>query len=213
MPSRSPRPRKRPCNGPCIVGHARVGWHVSLLKIGRPIMSKPQAHPPQTTGDSGACQPKSPPVSGLSNAVYVAVGILRQADGRVLLGSRPIDKPWAHWWELPGGKIEPHETARQALARELDEELGIQIELSHAQHWNRLRHRYPSGWVVLDFFLITKWQGTPKALEGQNLAWVQPHQLGDVGPVLPATLDRKSTRLNSSHVSISYGVVCLTKKM
>lgn len=151
-------------------------------------MSKPQAHPPQTTGDSGACQPKSPPVSGISNAVYVAVGILCQADGRVLLGSRPVDKPWAHWWELPGGKIEPHETARQALARELDEELGIQIELSHTQHWHRLPHRYPSGWVVLDFFLITKWRGTPKALEGQSLAWVQPHHLGDVGPVLPATL-------------------------
>ena len=51
--------------------------------------------------------------------VDVAVGVLIREDGRVLLASRPEGKPWAGYWEFPGGKLEPGETAEQALCREL----------------------------------------------------------------------------------------------
>lgn len=120
--------------------------------------------------------------------IRVAVGILRQADGRLLLSSRPADKPWPYWWELPGGKIETHETPVAAVARELREELAVQIDPQHTHHWVTTTYHYPKGPVTLNFFIITHWSGTPTALEGQNLAWVFPHNLGAIGPILPATL-------------------------
>ena len=64
------------------------------------------------------------------NIIDVAVGVLLRPDGTVLLGNRPADKPWPGWWELPGGKLEPGETVLQALARELHEELGIEVTTS-----------------------------------------------------------------------------------
>ena len=59
--------------------------------------------------------------------VDVAVGVLIRPDGRFLLASRPEGKPYAHYWEFPGGKLEPGETVAAALARELHEELGVDI--------------------------------------------------------------------------------------
>ena len=60
--------------------------------------------------------------------VQVAVGVLFLPDGRFLLTSRPPGKVYEGYWEFPGGKLEPNETIAQALARELREELGIEIE-------------------------------------------------------------------------------------
>lgn len=121
-------------------------------------------------------------------AVHVAVGILVQPDQRLLLASRPADKPWSHWWELPGGKIEPGESAQQALTRELQEELNIIIDLKHTSHWRTTHYHYPSGTVKLEFFLVHQWSGTLRPLEGQQIAWVRPDNLADIGPILPATL-------------------------
>ncbi|WP_454007077.1 Nudix family hydrolase [Alcaligenes sp. Marseille-Q7550] len=117
--------------------------------------------------------------------IEVAVGVLLQPDGRVLLGSRPADKPWPGWWELPGGKIEPGEDVMQALARELREELDI--EVTEAQPWVTYTHEYPKNFVKLYFCLVRGWQGEPRGMEGQELAWVRPAGPLDVGPVLPAT--------------------------
>lgn len=120
--------------------------------------------------------------------VHVAVGLLWQTERRLLLASRPTDKPWAHWWELPGGKIEPGETALQALTRELQEELNITLDPGHSQHWRTTHYHYPSGTVKLEFFQIHRWRGTLTPLEGQQIAWVNPDNLADIGPILPATL-------------------------
>ncbi len=59
--------------------------------------------------------------------VEVAAGVLIRRDGRFLLASRPAGKPYASYWEFPGGKVEGGESVAEALARELHEELGIRI--------------------------------------------------------------------------------------
>ncbi len=61
------------------------------------------------------------------NHFHVAAGILRDADGRILITERLCDGPFDGLWEFPGGKIGDDETALEALARELAEELGIEI--------------------------------------------------------------------------------------
>ncbi len=116
----------------------------------------------------------------------VAAGLILRADGQLLLGQRPEGKSWAGWWELPGGKLEPGETVLEALARELDEELGIRV--TEATRWVTYVHAYPHTTVRLAFCRVTAWEGEPRGRENQQLAWVDPTRATDVGDVLPATL-------------------------
>ncbi len=115
----------------------------------------------------------------------VSAGILYRPDGTILLASRPADKPWSGYWEFPGGKMEAGETSRQALTRELEEELGIQV--THAMPWLTLTHNYPTARVCLNCFLIDAWQGDPTPREGQMLSWQHPDAV-NVTPLLPANL-------------------------
>lgn len=119
--------------------------------------------------------------------IRVAVGVVLDKNGALLLGSRPTDKPWAYWWELPGGKIEQDETIEQALYRELEEEIAIQS--TTICPWVRYVHDYPKTQVELNFCKVTAWRGTPTPQEGQQLAWLPqgaPLPL-NIGPILPAT--------------------------
>lgn len=115
--------------------------------------------------------------------VEAAVAVLRRADGQVLLGQRPEGKPWAGWWEFPGGKIEDGETPFHALQRELHEELGVQAEVAYP--WLTRTFDYPERTVRLRFFTIPQWQGEPHGRENQQLCWQDPAAL-EVGPMLPA---------------------------
>lgn len=115
--------------------------------------------------------------------IDVAAAIVRQPDGRVLLAERPHGKPWAGYWEFPGGKIEPGEQPLAALARELHEELGI--ELDAATPWITFEYAYPEKSVRLHFFRVSRWHGTPYGREGQRLTWEKPEAL-TVSPLLPA---------------------------
>lgn len=117
--------------------------------------------------------------------IDVAAGLITRPDGSLLLAQRPPGKPWEGWWELPGGKIESGETTLQALARELKEELNIDVTL--ATPWVSYTHEYPTTIVRLAFCRVTAWVGEPVGAEGQELAWVHPDQPLTVGPVLPAT--------------------------
>ena len=117
--------------------------------------------------------------------VRVAAGLILKPDGQLLLGQRPLGKPWENWWELPGGKIEPGETVEQALTRELNEELGITV--TKATRWVTYIHEYPKSIVELNFCQVTGWEGEPEGRENQDLAWVDPNGPIDVGPLLPAT--------------------------
>jgi len=114
---------------------------------------------------------------------HVAAGILLRADGSFLLGSRPIGKPYAGYWEFPGGKLESGESEITALKRELIEEMGI--EVTAATPWIVQSFDYPHASVRLSFFRVTAWQGEITAHEGQEFAWQQPGKL-NVSPILPA---------------------------
>ncbi|MFM7670479.1 MAG: NUDIX domain-containing protein [Betaproteobacteria bacterium] len=115
--------------------------------------------------------------------IDVAVGILLKPNGDVLLGSRPDGKPYEGYWEFPGGKVEAGEAVLDALKREFAEEIGVRI-LS-AEPWCGVEHVYPHAHVRLHFFISREWQGEPRALEGQQLAWQGQMQLE---PILPATM-------------------------
>lgn len=115
--------------------------------------------------------------------VPVAAAVITRPDGQVLLAQRPPGKAFAGYWEFPGGKLEPGETARQALARELAEELGIRVR--RAAPWLVQRFVYPHAHVELHFFRVYEWDGEPVGHDGQAFAWQEPGAF-DVAPLLPA---------------------------
>jgi len=111
----------------------------------------------------------------------VAVGILVRPDGALLLSTRPPGKPYAGYWEFPGGKLEMGETVEQALRRELVEELGVSI--GPAEVWKVTEHDYPHALVRLHWCKVHAWTGEFEMREGQEMAWQQLPL--DVSPVLP----------------------------
>jgi len=113
----------------------------------------------------------------------VAVAVLLRVDGRVLLARRPAGKVYAGYWEFPGGKVEPGEAVMDALAREIREELGIEVELAHP--WITRMHTYPHATVRLHFHRVLAWRGEPHAAEHDELSWERPESVG-VAPLLPA---------------------------
>lgn len=87
------------------------------------------------------------------------VGGLLVAGGRVLLGHRSPDRRWfPDVWDVPGGHVEPGESGRAALVREIDEELGVTVR--EAREHDRV-HVPGDDPVVLDLWLVTGWVGTP----------------------------------------------------
>ena len=118
--------------------------------------------------------------------VDVAVGILLQPDGAFLLTSRPQGKVYAGYWEFPGGKLEADESVAQALARELFEELGIEVALGDVQLWKQQLVDYPHALVRLNFCKIFNWQGQLQMREQQEAAWQTLPTV--VQPVLPGTV-------------------------
>jgi len=121
----------------------------------------------------------------------VAVAILKKSNGDFLLASRPAGKPWAGWWEFPGGKIEADESPEQALSRELQEEIGVtptQLSPWIEKHFDYPEtHDSPAKHVHLHFFFVTQWQGELTPKEGQQLSWQVAGQV-NVAPVLPANV-------------------------
>ena len=116
--------------------------------------------------------------------VDVAVGVLIGERGRFLLTSRPAGKVYAGWWEFPGGKLERGETVEAALARELHEELGIDVV--DLRPWHATRVDYVHARVRLHFCKVLAWRGAIAMREGQAMAWQSLPVT--VAPVLPGTL-------------------------
>ena len=112
----------------------------------------------------------------------VAVGILIDNGGRVLVTRREKGTHQGGLWEFPGGKVEPSETIAEALSRELKEELGVLVE--GVEPFMVIDHDYGDRQVKLDVYRVTRWQGEARGLEGQPLAWKLPVEL--VGWPFPA---------------------------
>ncbi len=116
----------------------------------------------------------------------VAVVIIeREVAGarEVLFAQRPEGKPYAGYWEFPGGKIEANETVEAAAIREIDEELGIKIKTVRA--WKQQMFSYPHAHVELNFVRTADWSGAPESKENQAFSWQRVDAI-TVTPLLPA---------------------------
>ena len=118
-----------------------------------------------------------------TDCIEVVAAVITRPDGSFLMADRPAGKVYAGYWEFPGGKVEPGETTRAALARELQEELGIVVR--SAAPWLTRVHAYEHATVRLNFFRLTAWQGEPHPHEGQRIAWSRPTD-APLAPMLPA---------------------------
>lgn len=110
-----------------------------------------------------------------SAALHVAVGVVRDKNGNILLTQRAKHTHQGGLWEFPGGKLEKEETVLQALQRELHEEVGIKVR--KAKPLIKIKHQYPDLQVLLDVWQVTVFDGTAVACEGQAMHWVTPEQL------------------------------------
>lgn len=116
----------------------------------------------------------------------VAVAIIERAvygEYQVLFAQRPVGKAYAGYWEFPGGKIESGESVIEALIREIDEELGIEVR--SATLWRTERFSYEHAHVELNFCRSNDWSGEPHGREGQGFAWGSPIAIS-LAPLLPA---------------------------
>lgn len=113
----------------------------------------------------------------MSGSVLVVAAALYDESGRVLIAQRPAGKHMAGRWEFPGGKVAAGESEPAALARELREELGVEVGAARALM--RLAHSYGDRDVELSLWIVERFSGVPSALDGQALKWVTPALLGD----------------------------------
>lgn len=102
--------------------------------------------------------------------LHVAAAAVVTPDGRVLIARRPLHLHQGGLWEFPGGKVEPGEDIRQALNRELHEELGIDVV--QARPLLCIPYRYPDREIVLDVWRVDAFSGVPHGREGQEVRWV-----------------------------------------
>ena len=110
--------------------------------------------------------------------IHVVAAILWQTESRkrFLIAQRPQGKHLAGYWEFPGGKVEDGESARDALERELEEEIGVLIE--QASPLIRVYYRYPERNVLLDTWEVGRFRGKTESREDQALRWIG---LGEIG--------------------------------
>jgi 8-oxo-dGTP diphosphatase len=120
----------------------------------------------------------------LPTVLVVAVALI-DVDGRVLIAQRPEGKTLAGLWEFPGGKVEPGERPEAALIRELNEELGIDVQEACLAPFVFASHAYDSFHLLMPLYLCRRWSGVVVRREHAALAWVKPNELSAY-PMPPA---------------------------
>jgi len=111
----------------------------------------------------------------VTKLVHVAVGVIVDARGNILIAKRPDTAHQGGLWEFPGGKVDAGENIHQALVRELNEELAIHVQAS--EPLIQIRHHYADKSVLLDVHKVTSFEGEPKGNEGQPIRWVTADDL------------------------------------
>jgi 8-oxo-dGTP diphosphatase len=113
----------------------------------------------------------------MTQPTVVVAGVI-ELGGRILICQRPPGKWHALKWEFPGGKAEPGEAPERALARELDEELGIRATIGG--EIARREYQYPSRPpILLIFFRVAGFEGDPVSRDFARIAWERPERLPD----------------------------------
>lgn len=111
----------------------------------------------------------------MNSPIHVAVGVIGNADGQILIARRPAHLHQGELWEFPGGKVESNEDVTSALRRELHEELGIQVV--HSKPLISLKHDYGDRKVWLDVHRVDDFDGEARGAEGQEVRWVRVAEL------------------------------------
>jgi len=113
-----------------------------------------------------------------ARVVHVAVAVIRDASGRVLVAQRQSHQHLAGLWEFPGGKLEAGESLADGMRREIREELGIEVDA--LAPLLRVEHTYPEKTVLLDVWRVLRWHGSvphAQGAEGQALRWLHPGEM------------------------------------
>ena len=104
--------------------------------------------------------------------VFVSSCILLKKK-KILITKRPTGKPFPHYWEFPGGKLERGESFYDAIIRELEEELGIKVKSKDLSIIDNVSHSYElNSIVIMAVFCMRKWTGIVKAKENQQIQWL-----------------------------------------
>jgi 8-oxo-dGTP diphosphatase len=112
----------------------------------------------------------------MARPVIKVVAAVIERDGRILVGQRRKSDSHGLKWEFPGGKVERGEAPNAALARELEEELGIQARIG--PEIVRYSHEYPKrATILLIFFSVTEFSGEPQSLAFERIVWAAPEEL------------------------------------
>jgi 8-oxo-dGTP diphosphatase len=115
---------------------------------------------------------------GADNPIILVVAVaLVDVDGRVLIAQRPDKKQMGGLWEFPGGKVEIGELPEEALIRELDEELGIDVSGNCLAPFTFASHGYLDFHLLMPLYVCRVWEGKVTPKEGQKLKWVRPLEL------------------------------------
>jgi 8-oxo-dGTP diphosphatase len=131
--------------------------------------------------------------------IEVVCGVIQNAQGQFLTCLRPKGKHLDGKWEFPGGKVDPGESHEEALIRELQEELGITVQVGQALRpvvWS-----YEKKWIRLSPFHCRIISGNPQPLEHEKLTWCAPESLNTLTwadadqPILREILDGKRLKL------------------
>ena len=134
----------------------------------------------------------------------VSVGVLINPNKKILLAQRPESRTWSGWWEFPGGKLEKNEVPEEALARELKEE--INIDVLNCEKWVTRNYLYEEYSVTLYFFKVTEWYGQITAKENQKLLWINPYEVNK-STILPPNL----FILNALSLPTQYGITNMSE--
>lgn len=125
---------------------------------------------------------------------------LRNSDGHWMMQRRPLSKEHGGLWEFPGGKVEPGETPRTALVREIAEELGIRIQAKDlsAFAFGDSDDREDGRAIVVMLYSCDRWEGEPRSLEGGEIGWVPASRFRELDmPPIDAELSRRLIRFEA----------------
>ncbi|MBX2858560.1 MAG: 8-oxo-dGTP diphosphatase MutT [Cellvibrionaceae bacterium] len=107
----------------------------------------------------------------------VAVGVVKNAAGEILIARRQSGQHLAGLWEFPGGKIEAGESREQALCRELREEVGIAV--ASCDYLMTINHQYANKYICLEILLVDAFSGSAAGMEGQQIKWIAISELAN----------------------------------